>query len=154
MFFYYPEEDNVLGQHETSLNETNTEKIRDVTTNCFCFCQITNSLLTELVRSVQEDTAGLVLFSKKRKKNSIVQYPPVQPRTQGLFELAGVKRVRDCNIYISVPHNPCAVRAIRSRRLRPPCRTKLFKKKKTQVVYTAPSYLVQQENSHLYARTN
>ena len=44
-------------------------------------------LLTELVRSVQEDTAGLVLFSllcgprlrlgqKKRIKNSIVQYPP------------------------------------------------------------------------------
>ena len=29
---YYPEEDNVLGQHETSLNETNIEDIRDVTT--------------------------------------------------------------------------------------------------------------------------
>ena len=61
--FHYPEEDNVLGQHETSLNETNIEEIRDVTGNCFCFCHIINSLLTELVRSVQEDTAGLVLFS-------------------------------------------------------------------------------------------
>ena len=87
--FHYPEEDNVLGQHETSLNETNIEEIRDVTANCFCFCHIINSLLTELVRSVQEDTAGLVLFSlvcgprlrlgpKKRKKNSTVQYPPVR----------------------------------------------------------------------------
>ena len=61
--FYSPEEDNVLGQLETNLNETNTEKIRDVTANCFCCCHILNSLLTELVRSVQEDTAGLVLFS-------------------------------------------------------------------------------------------
>ena len=62
--FYYPEEDNVLGQHETSLNETNTEEIRDVATNCFCFCHIINSLLTELVRStVQEDTARRILQS-------------------------------------------------------------------------------------------
>ena len=87
--FYYREEDNVLGQHETTLNETNTEEIRDVTTNCFCFCHIIKSLLTELVRSVQEDTAGVVLFSlvcgprlrlgpKKRKKNSTVQYSPVR----------------------------------------------------------------------------
>ena len=60
--FHYPQEDNV-GQHETSLNETNIEEIRDVTANCFCFCHIINSLLTELVRSVQEDTAGLVLLS-------------------------------------------------------------------------------------------
>ena len=89
MFFYYPEEDSVLGQHETNLNETNIEEIRDVIANCFCFCHIINSLLTELVRSVQEDTADLVLFSlvcgprlrlglKKRKKNSSVQYPPVR----------------------------------------------------------------------------
>ena len=42
--FYYPEEDNVLGQHETSLNETNIEEIRDVTANCFCLCHIINSL--------------------------------------------------------------------------------------------------------------
>ena len=56
--FYYPEVDNVLGQHET-----NTDEIRDVTANCFCFCYIINSLSTQLVRSVQEDTAGLVLFS-------------------------------------------------------------------------------------------
>ena len=87
--FHYPEEVNLLGQLETSLNETNIEGIRNVTANCFCFCHITNSLLTELVRSVQEDTAGLVLFSlvcgprlrlgpKKRKKNSTVQYPPIR----------------------------------------------------------------------------
>ena len=61
MFFYYPEEDDVLGQHETSLNGTNSEEIRQTTANCFCFCHIINSLLTELVRSIQEDTAGLVL---------------------------------------------------------------------------------------------
>ena len=42
--------------------QTSVEEIRDVTANCFCFCHIINSLLTELVRSVQEDTAGLVLF--------------------------------------------------------------------------------------------
>ena len=86
--FHYPKEDNVLVQHETRLNETNIEDIRDVTTNCYCFSHIINSLLTELGRSVQEDTAGLALFSlvcgprlrlgpKKRKKNSTVQYPPV-----------------------------------------------------------------------------
>ena len=71
--------------------ETNTKEIRDVTMNCFCFCNIINSLLTELVRSVQEDTAGLVLFSfvcghrlrlgpKKQKKNrlcSIFLYGPL-----------------------------------------------------------------------------
>ena len=43
--------------------------------------------MTELVWSVQEESAGLVLFSlvrgprlgpKKRKKNSTVQYPPVR----------------------------------------------------------------------------
>ena len=28
IFFYYPEEDNVLGQHEKRLNGTNTEEIR------------------------------------------------------------------------------------------------------------------------------
>ena len=26
VFFYYPEEDHVLGQHETSLNGTNTDR--------------------------------------------------------------------------------------------------------------------------------
>ena len=72
------------------LNETNIEQSRDVTANCmFFFCHMINSLLTELVRSQQEDTAGLVLSSlvcgprlrlgpKKRKKNSTVQYPPVR----------------------------------------------------------------------------
>ena len=29
--FHYPEEDHVLGQHETSLNGTNTKEIRDIT---------------------------------------------------------------------------------------------------------------------------
>ena len=74
------------------LNETNIEENRDVTANTvFAFAMhIINSLLTELVRSVQEDTAGLVLFllvcgprlrlgpKLKRKKNSTVQYPPVR----------------------------------------------------------------------------
>ena len=80
MFFYYPEEDNVFGQHayETSLNDTNTEEIRDVTANCFCFCHIINSLLTELVRSIQEGCRSRSFFaflwtsptarSKKAKK--------------------------------------------------------------------------------------
>ena len=74
MFFYYPEEDNVLGQHETSLNGTNTEEIRDITANCFCFCHIINSLLTELVRSVQEDAAG---FEKRTRPCSILLYGPL-----------------------------------------------------------------------------
>ena len=52
---FYHLEDNVLGQHETSLNGTTTKEICDITANCFCFCHIINSLLTELVRSVQED---------------------------------------------------------------------------------------------------
>ena len=60
-FLYYPEEDNVLG-HETSLTKTNIEEIRDVIANSLCLCHIINSLLTELVQSVQEDTAGFVLF--------------------------------------------------------------------------------------------
>ena len=30
--FFYPEEDNVLGQYETSLNGTNTEEVRHITT--------------------------------------------------------------------------------------------------------------------------
>ena len=90
--YYYPEEDNLLGQHETSLNETKIEEIRDFTANCFCFCHIINSLLTELVRSVQEDTAGVVLLSlacgprlrlgpKKRKNNSTVYGPLAQSIT-------------------------------------------------------------------------
>ena len=109
VFFYNPEEDNVLGQHETSLNETDIEEIRDVTANCFCFCYIINSLLTELVRSIQEGTAGLVLFSlvcgprlrlgpKKAKKRtrpcSILLYGPLAQSITYIYYMAKVDGAR------------------------------------------------------------
>ena len=59
--FYYLEEDNVLGQHETSLNETKQKKSATSSQTVFAFV---NSLLTELVQPVQ----GMARSNKQRKK--------------------------------------------------------------------------------------